>query len=472
MIYSAGNMFFKLVLFLAIPIYAYFITPEDLSLLEILDPAEQFIFGIANLGILQAFYRYFSRYESGTERTDVVSSIFWFTVISAILWSIVFFILAPFIVPVLLPDHPLSWLCFYLTITSLILRFIHVVPNGYLILSGQAIKQSWLQISGGLLFVGFLSITIIFFDRNIEAAFIGRLFLFVPLIIVGIYHIFPYIRFRFNPGMMKSMLLFSLPFVLSAAAYPILNYFDRWLLSILIDSRSTGIYGMSYRFGMIPGMLLVTPFLKAWRPFIYTHDDEETQKTVYRRVMLYYTLLGCLLWLVLSVFSEEIIRIFTAEDYYPGHVIIPYIAGSQFFYGLGWILFAGLAVREKTLFIGVITMIGALINIGLNLFLIPIWGITGAAVSTLLAFLIMFAGYALYVKVNLSLSWPYLRFLWMILLSLAAYGISTIISFEWFLIEIFLKILICGITAIILSYSTGVPPSQILKFLKFDKKSS
>lgn len=465
-------MLFKLVLFLAIPVYAYFITPEDLSLLEILDPAEQFIFGIANLGILQALYRYFSRYESHDDRIDVVSSIFWFTVTGAVLWSAVFFILAPYIVPVLLPDHPLAWLCFYLTVASLILRMVNIVPNGYLILSEQAFKQSWLQISGGVLFVGFLSIFIIFFDGNIEAAFIGRLFLFVPLILFGMYHVLPYIRFRFNPDLLKSMLLFSLPFVLSAAAYPILNHFDRWLLSTLVDARSTGIYGMSYRFGMIPGMLLVTPFLKAWRPFIYNYDDEETQRTVYRRVMLYYSLLGCFLWLGLSVFSQEIIWIFTAEDYYTGHVIIPYIAGSQFFYGLGWILFAGLAVKEKTLFIGLMTMAGAILNIVLNLLLIPVYGMVGAAAATLISFFVMFLGYAVYVQFNLPLKWPYTRFLLMILISLIAFAIASQIHTELLGIEIAIKAALCLVTALLLVYTTGMPFYQIFAFLKGSKNQN
>ncbi len=462
-------MVFKLVLFLAIPVYAYFITPEDLSLLEILDPAEQFIFGIANLGILQAFYRYFSRFETAAEKTDVASSIFWFTLLSAALWSIVFLVFAPYIVPVLLPDHPLAWLCFYLTVASLILRLVNIIPQGFLILNEQAFKQSWLQVSGGVLFVGFLSVAIIFFDRNIEAAFIGRLFLFIPLIVVGLYHVLPYIRFRFNPGLLKSMLLFSLPFVLSAAAYPILNHFDRWLLSTLIDARNTGIYGMSYRFGMIPGMLLVTPFLKAWRPFIYNYDDEETQRTVYRRVMLYYTLLGCLLWLGLSVFSEEIIRIFTAEDYYPGHVIIPYIAGSQFFYGLGWILFAGLAVKEKSLFIGVMTMAGAILNIVLNLLLIPVYGMTGAAIATLISFFVMFLGYAIYVQFNLPLNWPYARFVLMMAISLIAFFVTTLIELEPLWADLVLNAAICIVTALLLVYSTGVPIKQIISFLKSKK---
>lgn len=437
--YSAGNLLNKLLLFLMIPLYANFIAPENLSLFEILDPAEQFIFGITNLGIIQAFYRYYTKDELAYTRTDIVSTILWLLMgISIIMFSLLF-IFRDTLSEVLLPANSFALYCYLLTVVSLFIRYYYALGAGSLHITLKAQTFAMWKLAGTLLFVVYGYLFIALWGGGITRVFEGRLLMLAPVAIAGLWGLRSYISFTFKPKLLKRLLKFSYPFILSLAAYPILTYIDRWMLSELAGSAKTGIYGISYRFGMIPGMLLVQPFLKAWRPFIYNYDDQDTQEVAYKRILLYYTLVGAILWLGISTFSEELVKLITSRSYYSGHVIIPYIASSQLFYGLGWIVIAGLAVKERTFFIGFCTFMAALLNIVLNYYWIPEYGMLGAAYSTLAAFFFIFAGYSLYSFKKLPLKWPFLKLLIIISTVILAYYLISLITIESIWIQLIVK---------------------------------
>ncbi len=460
-VYSAGSFLNKFLLFFMVPLYAEFILPEDLSLLEILDPAEQFIYGLLNFGLVHAFYRFYNRQQSEEQRREVISTVFWFLALVATVTVAVLYSFSEELTDFLLPAHALAKICFSLTLVSLFIRYFHLVASGYFNATEQATRFSLWTIMGTVVYCGYNIYFLAFQDARIDAVFEARIFSLIPVNIAGIWAFRSSLSFSFNPKLLKQMMKFSYPFILSAAAYPILTYADRWMLSEMVSPEATGIYGMSYRFGMIPGMLLVQPFLRAWRPFIYNYDDEETRRVVYQRILIYYTLIGCILWLGLSVFSEELVVLFTSEPYYDGHIIIPYIASSQLMYGLGWIVVAGLAVKDKTFFIGFCTFLGGILNIVLNYLWIPGFGILGTAFATLVAFVFIFAGYAGYSYYKLRLKWPFGRLVVLTLTSVGSYYLLSFIPTEDFWMGVLYKSLALLVPIGLLFLQAGLNPLKL-----------
>ncbi len=459
--YSLGNFFNKFLLFLMIPLYAEFILPSDLSLLEILDPLEQFVYGVLNLGMVHAFYRYYEVDGEPDYQRKVISTLFWFLSLMAIIVCIIFAVFADTLVELILPAHSLAKTCFLLTLASLFIRYFSLSASGYLNKTEQATKYSIWNIAGTFLFCSYNFYFLAIEHQQIDAVFEARILSMLPVTIAGIWSFRRVLAFTFDFKMLKHMLKFSYPFILSAASYPILTYVDRWMLSKLASPKATGIYGMSYRFGMIPGMILVQPFLKAWRPFIHNYNDRETQQVVYKRILLYYGLIGCMLWIGLSVLSYEIIVLFTSKAYFAGNIIIPYVASSQLLYGLGWIVIAGLAVQDKTFFIGFCTFLAGILNVILNYYWIPIFGILGAAYATLVSFLGIFLGYAIYSYRQLPLSWPYSRLIAMVVISIGTYYVSSFISVDNFWVQIIYKLLSTLPALIILTFLAGLNPWKL-----------
>lgn len=394
-IYGFGNGLTKILLFLMVPLYSHTIAPKELSLLAVLDPAEQFAYGLLSLGTLQALFRHHRPDDPVEIQRAAVSTLFWFLAVLVVVTCGVFVLFADSLASVLVGDHPLARTCTLLTIATLGIRLMSVVGVGFLQNTQRAGTLVTMLFLGTLLFCTTNALTLTR-GGEIDGVFYARLWLLTPAVLVGLWQSRALLAPRFDPALLKRMLLFSSPLILAAAANPVLNFVDRWMLAKMVDADTTGIYDISYRFGMIPGMLITAPFLRTWHPTMYHASDGADWPTFLRRLLLYFTFVGSVAWLSLSVFTAELLTWFSTPAYFAGHRVIPYVAAAQILYGVGWIAAAGLASHGRTLALGAIVATGAAANVALNVLWIPRYGFMGAAVATLVAFAVIFAGFVLH----------------------------------------------------------------------------
>jgi O-antigen/teichoic acid export membrane protein len=172
---------------------------------------------------------------------------------------------------------------------------------------------------------------------------------------------------------------------------------DRPILTKLTNLNVAGIYSANYKLGIFM-MLFVSMFQFAWQPFFFQHAEEKDIKQVFAKILTYFTIVSCLILVILSLFIDDIIKIqilhrtLIGAKYWSGVVIVPIVLFGYVFNGIYFILSAGMFIKEKSLYIPIITGGGAIINVGVNLLLIPIWGIVGAALATLAAYFAMAVG--------------------------------------------------------------------------------
>ena len=76
-------------------------------------------------------------------------------------------------------------------------------------------------------------------------------------------------------------------------------------------------------------------------------------------------------------------------SYYAAEAVIPIVAVSIMFFGMYSFITIGISIRRKTWFAVILTTVAALANVGLNMVLIPRYGSIGAAVSTLIAYVLL-----------------------------------------------------------------------------------
>jgi O-antigen/teichoic acid export membrane protein len=100
-------------------------------------------------------------------------------------------------------------------------------------------------------------------------------------------------------------------------------------------------------------------------------------------------MIGALLFLGITLLGEDIIKIISTEIYYQASTIVPYIALSYLFFGIYFMINIGISIKKKTEYSALILGFSAVVNIILNYILIPKYGINGAAISTLISYLIL-----------------------------------------------------------------------------------
>jgi len=89
----------------------------------------------------------------------------------------------------------------------------------------------------------------------------------------------------------------------------------------------------------------------------------------------------------LSILIQQLLTIFsTSEIAQHSYYIVPFVALSTLLFGIYAVIAQIITLKKKTKIDGIIWMGAAFLNLGLNFFFIPKFGILGAAITTLAAY--------------------------------------------------------------------------------------
>jgi O-antigen/teichoic acid export membrane protein len=166
----------------------------------------------------------------------------------------------------------------------------------------------------------------------------------------------------------------------------VLAYSDIYLLRRLLPAgEALGEVGL-YQYAHEICLLLVLPITSlnlAWPQFLFANHSKPEAPQVFARIHMYFSFFLIEMALLLSIFSDKIIRYVGSLEYIASSRVIPYLAGSLVFYGFSILFSSGLYVAGKTRVLALVVTVCAAVNVGLNLMLIPPLGKEGAAAATL-----------------------------------------------------------------------------------------
>ena len=205
------------------------------------------------------------------------------------------------------------------------------------------------------------------------------------------------LRFSFPHGLYAQILRFGLPYLPAGLAGIAMQVVDRPIVRLLTNDATLGIYQLNYRLGIFM-MLIVGMFDYAWRPFFLTHASEPDAKPLFARVFTYFTLGMLTIFLLVSFFIEDIVRMtlfgkqFFPPTYWSGTLIVPWVLLAYVFTGAYVVFMVGVYLEKKTSYLPFISGAGAALNVAVNFLLIPRLGILGAALATLASYIVMAAG--------------------------------------------------------------------------------
>jgi len=191
----------------------------------------------------------------------------------------------------------------------------------------------------------------------------------------------------------KEYLSIGIPTVSSSLSYWIVESSDRYIIGILLSTTFVGYYSPSYTLGNLIVMLMF-PFSVILLPLLSKYYDENKMDEV--RLYLKYSLKFFIALAVpaavgLSLLSKLIIELLsTPEIAANGYFITPFVTVSAILFGIYNIIINVILLNKKTKIVGIIWVFAAILNITLNLIMIPYFGIIGAAIATLAAYTLAF----------------------------------------------------------------------------------
>ena len=233
---------------------------------------------------------------------------------------------------------------------------------------------------------------------GIEAILISNLIASVVSLLLVSPTIVKNFKLKFHSLLFKRMLKFGLPFLPAGFAVMLVQVIDVPILEKLTDLSTVGIYKANYKLGIFM-MLFVNMFQYAWQPFFLQNAKDPSAREMFSKVLTYFTLAGSILLVVLSIFISDFAKIrisgfsLIGSEYWSGLNIVPIVLLAYLINGMYVIFSAGIYIEEKSIYVPIITGMGALVNVVVNFVLIPVLNIAGAALATLASYFIMAAGY-------------------------------------------------------------------------------
>ncbi|HEY5470201.1 MAG TPA: polysaccharide biosynthesis C-terminal domain-containing protein [Bacteroidales bacterium] len=190
----------------------------------------------------------------------------------------------------------------------------------------------------------------------------------------------------FDKVIFKSMNAYGFPLFLANISAVMLNVIDRYSLNSLALLKSVALYTLAFKITSVLKLVIVDSMKLALGPMMFKRLDTPDNKRFYSKVLLYSSFVMMFAIVGVSLFSFELTKVMTkSKEFWGAVVIVPILAMSIFFINLKDFSVYGLHFAKKTRIIGSIVVISTILSLLLNIIFIPIWGITGAAVATLLS---------------------------------------------------------------------------------------
>lgn len=193
-----------------------------------------------------------------------------------------------------------------------------------------------------------------------------------------------------DSGLRKQMVGYSRPMVANAISWWINNASDRYIVTWLCGIDCNGIYSVSYK---IPSIMAVLQgiFGQAWTLSAIKEFDAKDEKGFFINVYNAYNFLLVISCSVLIFMDRPLARLLFSNNFYSAWEYAPFLMISTIFSGMAAFLGGFLSALKKSKLFAKSSVITAVVNTILNIGLVLFFGPIGAAVSTMVAYGLMWA---------------------------------------------------------------------------------
>ncbi len=228
-------------------------------------------------------------------------------------------------------------------------------------------------------------------DINIGYAFFSNM---VSSTVTFVLLIPEYKRFQFKISFRKylTMLNYTWPLIVIGIAGVINEVSDKIFLKYcssadLNAQEQVGIYAANYKLAVLM-TIFIQMFNYAAEPFFFKMSSSSDAKESYRVVMDYFVIFCLVIFLMVTMYID-VFKYFIGVEFHVGLPIVPIILLANMFLGIYYNLSVWYKINNKTYCGAVISIVGVIITLLVNIMLIPTIGYWGSALATILCYFVM-----------------------------------------------------------------------------------
>lgn len=375
LILGIGTFGSKLLVFLLMPFYTAWLSTSEFSTAELISATANLLIPLACVGIGNGIFRFAADRESDQK------AVFSTSIALLGIGSAVFAVLSPLLMLVNYFDGYL-WLivCYVLSanLQSVCAQYVRATDRTRLF-AVQGILNTLLTILSNVIFL-------VVFDLGVTgyvlSVIVGNLLTTAFLTLSArLWTVFDVKKIEGR--LMKDLLKFSLPMVPTTVCWLITDLSDRYMVTYFCGSDVNGVYSAAYKIPTVVN-LISGIFLQAWQfSAVAESSDENTCKRFYSEVFRGFLSVIMIGTAGLILFSSFLTGLLLNSAYADAAKYMPTLLCAAGIEAIVAFLATVYMVKKKSMHSFLTAMVGTLLNIILNLILIPRLGALGAAIATL-----------------------------------------------------------------------------------------
>jgi O-antigen/teichoic acid export membrane protein len=385
-VYGLGDVATSVISFLLLPLYTRYLTPADYGAAEVMFASVVSISIIVRLGLIEAVLRFYYKDDEDPARVvrSTFAGLFWFATIGAL-------VALPLARPIseALLDEPAADLArisigglWVLTMFEFLLTLFR--------LEERARAYFTTTILSVLSTIAVTVVLVVGLDEGARGLLLGSYATGAAFVLGLIVLQRRRLSLLFDSALLRRLLRFGLPTMPAEVSLYALNFVDRIIIVRTVGLAEAGLYSLAVKFAQGVNVL-VRGFQLAWPPLAYSIRDDDEARRAYARVVTLF-LAGCAfvvtgMWL----FSRWIVRALAAPEFFESFEAIGLISIGVTLYALYMVMVVILGRTGRTEFNFPAAIAALVVNVVLNLLLVPSLEIVGAGLALVASYLVVVA---------------------------------------------------------------------------------
>lgn len=389
LIYGGGMLATKLVAVLMLPIYTNWLTTEDYGVLQLITMTFEVVTLIAGSRLGLGLFHFYYKEDDSERRKEIVSTAFLLLSFTYGVTAIATAYFAPSLAAFVF-DGEAGVNTLYIRLAALSMAFegMIIVPYGYLRLTDRSVMFVGVSLGRLALHVSLNLLFLVGFDMGVLGVLLGSA---ISNTLIGFLLSFSLLRSvgkAFRRATAVAFVRFGIPLVVMQGATFITTFGDRFFLNRATNESTVGVYGMAYLFGILVAQLGYAPFQQGWGPRRFELAKDENRDEIYAKVFVYLNILLMTAAVGLSLFAGDALRLIANEDFHVAAEFVPVLALAIVFQSWSSHLNLGTFIREKPEYYTLAKWGAAFVALAGYLLLIPLWGVWGAVITTLVSLVV------------------------------------------------------------------------------------
>ncbi|MBA7497339.1 hypothetical protein ES704_00067 [subsurface metagenome] len=389
-VFGLATIISRLITFILTPIYTRYFNPQEFGIYSLITMAISIISPLCMLGTYDSLFRLYFDKDNLLYRKELISTGLKLVIYITSSVLIIFFIFRKPITIKYLGDIKYLdyiilgiFIIFFSNITAITIGIIRMENNRKKIVQITLI-QSVITLLFNLLFI-------VFMHKDMRFILITNIINLIILFFITSEYGRKYLNFsgfRINKNISKEIIRYGLPLTPVFIGYWILSAADKLILNHIYDTSAVGLYAVGMKLASIMSLFQAI-FGQGWQFFSFSTMRDNDASRVYGKIFDLVVFAGVSIVTILLFYGDFIFKILFAKNYYEAWTISPILCLGPVIMVLWWIAAIGISIKKKSYLSTIGIFLAAVTNIVLNFLLIPKYYLMGAAIATLISYIVM-----------------------------------------------------------------------------------